>query len=150
LKLPKSTFKRVRQYLDAGGTVILHADGSSKAFTAWATALFEKLFSDRGYRFVELEEGHPVYHAQFGAGQTPWKHFVPLRGLSDGSRVMVFLCPKDIAGAWHQDRGRFEDLFRIMANIRVYSAPPYAQLRLFRDQPPVTPPPAGLCTHVNV
>ncbi|HKQ47844.1 MAG TPA: DUF4159 domain-containing protein [Phycisphaerae bacterium] len=146
LELPESTHQRIRHYLDAGGTVFLHSDGASRAFTASATALFEKMFGDRGYRFQELEKGHAVYHAQFGAGQTPWKHIVPLRGLSDGSRVMVFLCPKDIAGAWHQDRGRFEDLFRIMANVRVYSAPPYAQLpRILREsQPPGrAAPPAG-------
>jgi len=126
--LPDATIKRIRQYLDGGGTVFLHADGASNKFVRSATDLFERMFSDRGYRFAPLDESHPVYHCHFGGDPSSWKQKVSFSGLSDGSRVMVFLCPVDIAGAWHQDRGGFEDLFRIMANVRVYAAPPYSQL----------------------
>lgn len=140
LELPDAALRRIREYIDRGGVVFLHADGASKEFTESAEAVFERMYRDRGYRFSLLEKSHPVYHCANGAGGVPWKHLVPLRGLSDGSRIMAFLCPVDIAGAWHQNREGFDDLFKIMANIRVYALPPYAQLpRPLRSARPSTP-----------
>ncbi len=143
LELPDAALRRIREYIDRGGVVFLHADGASKTFTESAEGVFERMYRDRGYQFKLLEENHPVYHCSFGAGDVPWKHLVPLRGLSDGSRILVFLCPVDIAGAWHQDRDGFDDLFKIMANIRVYALPPYSQLpRPLRSAPPSTSVPS--------
>ena len=128
LELPEDTLANIRAYIDDGGVVFLHADRASGRFTDSAAKLFERMFRDRGYRFEVLPEDHPVFHCHFGGPASVWERRPPLRGMSDGSRVAVFLCPVDIAGAWHQERTRFVDLFRIFVNLRVYTAPPYQQL----------------------
>ena len=126
LHLPLATRRRIREYVDGGGVVFAHADRAGVEFIAGARKTFETMFADRGLRFEPLDETHPLYRCHFGAGG--WKRRVPLEVISDGPRIMVLLCPVDIAGAWHQDRGKHEDLFKIMANVRVYCAPTYPRL----------------------
>lgn len=128
LKLPTETLVRIRKYIDQGGTVFLHADRAGNGFTKSAENIFERMFVDRKLRFENLPENHPFYRCHFGGGEEGWKKHIPLSVLADGPRLMVILCPVDIAGAWHQDRQRFEDLFKIMANLRVYCAPAYSRL----------------------
>jgi hypothetical protein len=136
LELPDRTERTLRRYIDDGGTVFLHADRAAAAFTRSAQALFERMFEDRGLRFGELAKDHPVYRCHFGGKAHPWKRHVPLRALEDDFRILVYLCPVDIAGYWQQERGRHHDLLRIMANVRIFSAPPYSELpsRLTRRQ----------------
>lgn len=128
LELPRDTLNQIRDYIDDGGFVFLHADRAKQPFVRTARKLFEKMFEDRGYRFEVLPKDHPIFRCYFGTSADAWKHRVPLQGLSDGSRVCVFLCPVDIAGAWHQEDSKFTDFFRLFANLRVYAAPPYQQL----------------------
>jgi len=138
LDLPRDTLHRIRMYVDRGGTVFLHADRAGKSFITSAKRLFEEMFSDRDLRFRELDASHPLYSCYFGQGESAWKRHIPFSAIADGPRLMVVLCPVDIAGAWHQDRRRHKDLFAIMANLRVYCAPAYARLpRVLRsaDEP---------------
>lgn len=128
LELRPETLQRIRQYVDQGGTVFLHADRANQKFTRSARTSFEQLFKDRGLRFVTLPATHPVYSCYFGGSAGPWKRRPPLEAIADESRILAYLCPVDIAGAWQDEKKAFEDLFRIMANIRVYSAAPYAEL----------------------
>lgn len=128
LELPDDTLATIRAYIDNGGFVFLHADRAKATFIDSATRVFEQMFKDRGYRFNELPADHPVYRCYFGGPLASWENRTPLSGLSDGSRTCVFLCPMDIAGAWHQEQTKFPDLFRIFANLRIYAAPAYQQL----------------------
>ncbi len=146
LTLPEDTLQRIRAYVDRGGTVFLHADGASEQFVGSATRIFEKMFSDRDLRFKGLVASHPLFRCHFGYGDSEWKRHIPLLAIADGPRLMVILCPVDIAGAWHQDRRRHEDLFAIMANLRVYCAPSYARLpRVLRS----TDAPSGWAPHLG-
>jgi hypothetical protein len=144
LEMPEATLKRIRRFIENGGIVFLHADRASRRFVESATRTFEALLADSGGRFEKLAESHPIYRCHFGGATSPWKRIVPLKAIQDGARLPVILCPVDIAGAWQQDRGPFEELFRIMANVRVYCAPTYAELpRRMRDlAPPQTDAPA--------
>jgi len=127
LVLSEATRTAIAEYISRGGTVFLHADLSDAKFTRSATRLFESMYADEGLRFQPLPADHPVFHCFFGGDG--WKRPIPLQGLSDASRVRVFLCPVDIAGAWHQGKSdRFEELFKIMANVRTYAAPPFGEL----------------------
>jgi len=128
LRLKDQTLRAIREYIDHGGTVFLHADRAGRRFVAEAGAMFEALFKDRNLRFSRIDDSHPVYTCHFGGPSAPWKRRLPLLTLEDESRVLVYLCPVDIAGAWQQEKKAFDELFRIMANIRVYSAPPYTDL----------------------
>ncbi|MFQ5412554.1 MAG: DUF4159 domain-containing protein, partial [Phycisphaerae bacterium] len=140
LELSADALRRIRRYVDLGGTVFLHANRAGKPFRLSTTEVFEQMFADRSLTFEKLKPSHPIYHCYFGRNEKDWKKHIPLLALHDGPRIMVLLCPVDIAGAWHQDRRRFEDLFRIMANIRVYCAPGYAELpRVLRSEPQAYP-----------
>ncbi|MBK8271036.1 MAG: DUF4159 domain-containing protein [Planctomycetes bacterium] len=131
---------RIHAYVDRGGTVFLHADRRGKKFVDSATAIFESMFADRDLHFRELDPSHPLYTCHFGASDKDWKKHIPLQAISDGPRLLAILCPVDIAGAFHQDCRQFADLFKIMANIRVYCAPPYSELpRVIRRTPELPP-----------
>ncbi|MBX3396636.1 MAG: DUF4159 domain-containing protein [Phycisphaerae bacterium] len=146
LTLSDTMRSRIREYVDRGGTVFLHADRRGKPFIQSATRIFESIFADLDLRFRELDPTHPLYSCHFGTDEQGWKRPIPLRALADGPRLRVILCPVDIAGAWHQDRRQHEELFQIMANIRVYCAPPHNELpRVLRREPaPLSPaPPRG-------
>jgi len=139
MTLPRETRDRIRGYADAGGSILLHADYASDAFTRSAREMFEDLFSDRRWTFHDLPADHPVYRCQFGRGGE-WPDRPPLLGLGPAGREKIILCPVDVAGAWHQNRVRSDrDLFELMINLRVYLAPPYEALP-FR---PAAPAPAN-------
>ena len=129
LSLPADTRRRLRRYIEEGGVIFLHADLASKTFVQSATALFEEMFREYDFRFRPVETDHPVYACRFDCRARENQKAVPLLALGDGPRVYVWLCPVDIAGAWHQQRlGRHEVLYQLMGNVRIYSAPPYSRL----------------------
>lgn len=129
LDLPDETRTRIRQYVDRGGTVFLHADRAGKTFIKSATTVFEQMFRDHDRRFKKLKESHALYTCHFDCRPKKRSKRVPLRAIMDGPRILVLLCPVDIAGAWHQEcQAKHEHLFQLMANARVYVAPPYSEL----------------------
>jgi len=129
LDLTKATLDTIRAYVDSGGTVILHADLADRRFTTSATSIFEKLFADRALSFAALPPEHAIFRCFYGGPDAAWKRPIRVLGMDDGSRVPVILFPIDIAGAWHQNRDdKLLELFRIMANVRTYAAPPYNEL----------------------
>ncbi|MCG3138738.1 MAG: hypothetical protein HJJLKODD_02606 [Phycisphaerae bacterium] len=119
----------VREYLENGGTIIGHANLASAKFANSFKSVFEKLLADVGYKFRQLPKNHPIYKAGFSEGTDRIKEHIPIWGLSDGYREVVLLFPVDVAGAWHQSLYDDQvDLFRIMANIRLYAARRYQEL----------------------
>ncbi|HUN80410.1 MAG TPA: DUF4159 domain-containing protein [Phycisphaerae bacterium] len=143
LELSKASMDLLKHYVDDGGTIFVHADLAKKKFVDSAARLFENLFAEYGWKFEALPAEHPLYHCHFGGATTKWKRQIPLRAMSDGARLPVILCAVDLAGAWQQERGGFEDLSNIMANVRVYCAPPYAELpRVTRENVTAFPPAA--------
>ncbi|RIK66693.1 MAG: hypothetical protein DCC65_09135 [Planctomycetota bacterium] len=128
LVLPEQTQKRVRDYIDSGGTVLLHADRASARFAKSAARIFEGLMAERGWRFADLPERHPLFSCYFGGPGSNWERPVPVSAMSDGSRPCVLLITTDVAGAWHQEKKRFADCFKLLANVRVFSVPPYSEL----------------------
>jgi len=129
-KVPADKLKRFREYCEAGGTIVVHPNRDDKKFAASVKKVFVDLFSDRQYTFETLAEDHPVFSTHFGKGaDNRFKKPIPLEGMDDGGRTFVLLFGGDVAGAWHQNRMvTYADAFKIMANIRFYSAPPYDAL----------------------
>ena len=118
---------KLRKFCDQGGTIIGHANLCSEAFIDSFRETFTTLFRERGRQFEKLPADHPVYLA---AGRSRRQAVcVPLEGLSDGTRVFIFLSTNDLAGAWHRDlTDSQQDLFDVMADIRHYAAPPHHRL----------------------
>ncbi len=137
LSLSPSTQATIREYVDKGGTVFLHADRRGKQFIQSAKSTFEDIFADLDLRFRALGTDHPLFSCHFGGPDDVWRRPVPFEAIADGPRLLVILSPVDIAGAWHQNRRQFDDLFRIMANVRMYCAPPHSELPgVIRGAPP--------------
>jgi Domain of unknown function (DUF4159) len=117
---------RLREYIDNGGMIFLHADLGSRRFTKSVKPIFESMFEREGWTFARLPEDHDLYTCLHGK-ETRRKR-IPLYAITDGPRILVLLSPVDLAGAWHQQRDNFNDIFEIMGNIRVYCAPPHDAL----------------------
>lgn len=127
---------RLRTYVDNGGLIILHADLGSRKFSRSVRPLFESMFAREGWTFNALPEHHDLYTCLHGKESR--RKRIPLEAITDGPRILVLLSPVDLAGAWHQQRENFKDIFEIMGNIRVYTAPAHDVLPrvLRRDETP--------------
>lgn len=128
-ELSPAELEKLRLYVDAGGTIIAHAEQASPRFAAVFTRWIEAAFGPRGWKLEPLPRSHPLFNAIYGKGSAEWCADLRIEGMSDGLRTAVYLIPTDIAGAWHQSRFKsFPDLFEIMANLRAVSAPEYESL----------------------
>lgn len=127
--------ERLRKYVDGGGLILLHADHASRRFGKSAKPIFESMFEREGWKFERLSNDHPLYTCLYG--REGRRKRIPLEAICDGPRLLVVYCPVDLAGAWHQQRRNFKDIFEIMANLRVYAAPAHEMLPrvLRRDEP---------------
>jgi hypothetical protein len=76
-----------------GGTLFTHADKSSKAFNDWIEANVAKIFP--GLSMVDVPADHPIYTVAAKLQRRP-----PLRMVTNGSRVLLFHSPTDVAGLW--------------------------------------------------
>ncbi len=123
---------RLRDYCEAGGTVVAHPNLADEDFASSFKKQMVELFKDRGYTFQTLDEEHPIYETHFGKGRsrrTRFRKTIPLEGMSDGGRTFLFVVGGDIAGALHQNRSiTYADAFKLMTNLRFYSGPGYEQL----------------------
>jgi len=149
LTLTPTQLNRLRDYLDAGGTIIGHADRADAGFSEAFRRTFEQLLAERGRTFAPLGPEHPIFRAHHKRAE-PWPKELRLEGLDDGLRTCVLLFGVDVAGAWHQNLAkRHPELFEIMGNLRVYAAPGYDDLpKRLRADPAgqAATPPRGYLT----
>jgi len=129
-KLSAEHLKKLRDFCEAGGTIVGHPNRADRRFSASFKKVLVGLFKDRGYTFRTLGKDHPVFSTHYGKGKSSrFRRKVPLEGMDDGGRTFVFIFGGDVAGALHQNRSvTYADAFRIMANIRFYAGPGYDQL----------------------
>jgi len=119
---------RLLDYVDAGGTIIGHADHGNDRFTASFRQLCAEWFADRGGMLKPLAADHPLYTASGGGGKA-WAQDYRIEGVDDGVRTCVFLFPNDLAGAWHQNRQQqHPDVFALMSNMTEYAGGEYDDL----------------------
>ena len=129
ITLTKTQRDRLRDYVDAGGTIVGHADRGSVRFAESFRRLFGEMFEERGWQVQPLPADHAVYSAAYGRDDPTWAEPFRTEGIDDGLRTCVFLFPVDIAGAWHQDRAKqHRTMFDIMANLTAYAAGEYSRL----------------------
>ncbi|MCC7293040.1 MAG: DUF4159 domain-containing protein [Phycisphaerales bacterium] len=129
LPLTPEQRRRLRDYVDAGGTIIGHADRASERFSKGFRELVEMTFSDRGEPLSPLPANHPLYTAMHRDPSGKWATELRVEGAGNGLRTFAYLFPADVAGAWHQDLLlKQTDLFNLMINLRVCAAPEYAHL----------------------
>lgn len=141
---------QLRDYVDAGGTVIGHANHGSPHFAGAFRRLCVQAFGDRDWALKPLADDHPLFRAAVGRDRPGWARPFQIEGIDDGLRTGVLLIPADVAGAWHQDRvDQHPDLFNLLSNLAAYAAGEYGALPR-RLRPPelagAAAPPRGYLT----
>ena len=120
MKIGDAHKAKMRQYVDGGGMILLHADCGKSAFVGSARKLASEMFP--GYEFRELPHNHPIYTTLYP--REKWKNKPSVLGVSNGVRELMLLVPEaDPAKAWQigVTRGR-EDAWQLGANIVFYAA----------------------------
>ena len=111
----------LRQFAHAGGLIFTHtdggADGDGEAFNLFVEKALVKRLWPR-YELRDLSPDHAVYTVAHKIKQP-----VPLRGVSNGSRLLLVHSPTDVAWAWQarDDTVKTEHLFQIGLNLFVYA-----------------------------
>lgn len=134
-KLTDDQCGKLRQFVEAGGLLFTQADDASPAFDKWVTELAAKLWPK--YRLEVLPDNHEIYQLQSHiAAPHP-----QLRGVSNGSRLLLVHSPADVATAWQQRAERTHaPAFQLGLNLFLYATgktTPRNRLLSAADQTPV-------------
>jgi len=114
----QADIEKLRNYVQAGGLLFTHSDGSSPQFNKYAATLAHQLFPQ--YEMVDVPPGHPLYtnDTVFNVNPRP-----PLKMVSNGSRVLMLHSPTDITRWWQmRDDVRHRAEFGVGVNMFVYAA----------------------------
>lgn len=115
LKLKEDVeIEKIKQFALAGGVIFTHADGSSSRFNESVAQLARKMFPSQP--MADLPQAHAVYNIHY-----PIKAKIPLRGISNGSRLLWVHSPADITGAWQVRDGTRRHLWELGVNLFVYA-----------------------------
>jgi hypothetical protein len=117
-RLLKEDYDNLRQFVAAGGLLFTHADGDSEEFNKWAADLANKLFQK--YEMKDLPADHPVYNLVYKIDDDERP---PLKGVSNGSRLLMVHSPVDIAKWWQlRDARTHKGTFQLGVNLFLYAA----------------------------
>lgn len=121
LSLKLEDARKLKLFIQQGGTVIANADCGREAFAESFKALGKALF---GGTFRELPPAHPVFtHQQFPA--KAWKTRPQVFGLTNGVRELMILLPSnDVARWWQNPSGAagHEDAFELGIDLCQYAS----------------------------
>lgn len=97
-------WQKLREYTLRGGTLLMVANNANKDFLESArkglSDLYEPQRQQAGghYQLEKLPADHPIYQGNTKIDSGPAR--MMLEGVSDGSRMLAILCPRDICRAW--------------------------------------------------
>lgn len=95
VKLSDEHKKKLRQFTDTGGTILLEASCGNRAADTWIKRTCSELWPE--WELKALDKDHPLWSSDVKiTGQLPM-----LLGLSDGMRTFLFYAPRDISCAWN-------------------------------------------------
>ena len=132
--LPEGTRKKLRRYLEAGGTLWAEACWGHDDFRRSFRAEMKQLFPDRP--LMVLPPAHPLFHSTFTVDRVNYSRWVKdrpqrrpiLEGIYLGARTAVIFSPYDLTCIWdsnHIHPGARsvigQDAFRLGLNMITYS-----------------------------
>ncbi|HZN65212.1 MAG TPA: DUF4159 domain-containing protein [Tepidisphaeraceae bacterium] len=110
-------YEKLRSFVDAGGLLFTHADAGSAPFNKWAETLSQKIAPT--YEMKDLPDDHIVYEVNYKIRAPKPK----LRGVSNGTRLLIVHSPTDLATQWQQRAEKVApDAFRLGVNLFLYAA----------------------------
>jgi hypothetical protein len=91
--------QKLKRFVEEGGMILGNSDCGKPAFAKSFEGLGMGMF---GRTFRDIPADHPIFtHQQFNASQ--WRKRPHLRGLSNGARELMVLCPEEDIGRRWQD-----------------------------------------------
>ena len=109
-------FDKIRDYVEAGGLLYTQSDGESAVFDQHVSNLAKRLFPK--YEYADVPADHPIFNVVFKVKDRP-----PLKGVSNGARLLMVHSPRDLAVRWHNREERSQaDAFAVGINLMVYAA----------------------------
>lgn len=108
--------EKLRAFVENGGLLFTHSDGTSAAFNRFVESLCQRLFPT--HPLTDLPPTHEIYSTLFKVEPKP-----VLRGVSNGSRLLLLHSPTDLNRAWQtrDSKGR-PNQFQIGLNTFIYAA----------------------------
>ena len=121
LQLGDETKRKLREYVEAGGLVLGHADCAGRPFANTFRRLGSELFPK--YAFRELPADHPIYRTGPFLREK-WKTKPSVLGLSNGVRELMLLLPQGDPGRVWQSKvlGGNEPFWQLGADLFFYAA----------------------------
>jgi hypothetical protein len=108
--------KKLREFTDTGGTILLEASCGNRAADTWIRKTCAELWPE--WELKPLDKDHPLWSADAKiTGPAPM-----LLGLSDGVRTFLFYSPRDISCAWNSGGfSKSRAAFDLGGNLYAYS-----------------------------
>lgn len=108
---------QLRAYVENGGLLFTHADADSSTFNAFVEDLARQLFPQ--FQMRDLPPEHDIYSMVY---KLAGEKVPPLRGLSNGTRLLMIHSPTDLAATWQNRLPKIRPLpFQLGANLFVYA-----------------------------
>lgn len=111
--------KKIRQFIENGGTLLAEACCGSKGFRDGFEAFARKAFPEYNLRKLPLD--HPLFGSPYKLDQT-----YDVMGMDVGCRTSVFYLPQDLSCLWEQrtvaDQDKLVDFaFQFITNLAAYA-----------------------------
>ena len=106
--------QKLRAFALGGGLIFTHADASAAPFNTFVTQFAKRLFPE--YALADLPQNHEIYSVQYRLSRKPL-----LRGVSNGSRLLLVHSPTDLSTPWQVRNGTRRDAFEMGVNVFVYA-----------------------------
>jgi hypothetical protein len=132
-QLDSARRRELREFLEAGGTMIIDSCCGSKSFADAAKDELRKMFPDRQFKRLALD--HPVFYSHHVVREVTYSPTVKnppsrepyLEGVEFGCRTAVFFSPYDLSCGWdyhshpHGERVAVEDAVKLGVNMLTYA-----------------------------
>jgi hypothetical protein len=147
-ELSDKTKEKLREYLMAGGTLVVHANCGRPEFRTSFEKLQGELFPDRPMGWLPAD--HPIYSClhridkmRVREGHNEWKETTPangiLKGMNIGCRTAIIYSPIDISWGWDAGKHPIDggilfdqgDSLKLGANMLTYVLANYEYARAF-------------------
>jgi hypothetical protein len=108
--------KRLREFTDTGGTILIESSCGDKDVVEWSTRLCNEIWPEWPLTLL------PQEHGLWSADQRIGVRHPPLRGVEDGLRACVLVSDRDLSCLWALGDTRANlEAFRLGQNLHAYA-----------------------------
>jgi hypothetical protein len=142
------TIQKLRDYLMAGGTWVVHSNCGRPEFNQSFREQIRRIFPDR--QLAPIPPDHPIFSAYYPitemrvrTGSQPWQTVAPdLETINIGTRAAVIFSPIDLSCGWDANAHPIEggtlygqsDALKLGSNIMTYCLAEFQYARFFAHQ----------------